>query len=309
MTRRHTNDGQQLSLSDGRRLGFAEYGDPAGSPLFYFHGWPSSRLEAQVIDAAAAQTRVRVIAPDRPGFGLSDFLPCRNMSHWPADVCALASHLGLSRFGVLGVSGGGPYAAACAALIPDHLSSVLMICSVAPCDMPHATDGMVRLNRWLLSFARKAPWLAQKVSKLCLWVLWRRGDQLTPKQIENRLPEPDKKAVADAGLRQALIAGSREALRRGVGGAAWDGLLLARPWGFDLQTIRVPVHLWHGEKDVIVPCAMGRYLAKVIPGCQARFSAEDGHFSLPYTRMKDILAPVFENPKSETRNSKQIQNY
>ena len=294
MTTRHKKDGQQLSLPDGRRLGFAEYGDPAGSPLFYFHGWPSSRLEAQAIDAAAASLRVRIIAPDRPGFGLSDFLPRRSMSQWPGDVCALASHLGVGSFDVLGVSGGGPYAAACAALIPDRLSSVLMVCSVAPCDMPHATDGMVRLNRWLLLFARKAPWLAEKVSKLCLWVLWHRGEQLTPKQIEQRLPEPDKQAVANAPLRQALIAASKEALRGGVGGAAWDGLLLARPWGFELQNIRIPVHLWHGERDIIVPCAMGRYLAKVIPNCQAKFCLEDGHFSLPYTRMGEILAQVFE---------------
>jgi pimeloyl-ACP methyl ester carboxylesterase len=285
-------ENRQIGLPDGRHLGFAEYGDPAGSPLFYFHGWPSSRLEARLIDSTATEMRVRVIAPDRPGYGLSDFLPDRKLTHWPEDVCALAAHLGLNRFAALGISGGGPYAAACAALIPDRLSCVLLVCSVAPGDMPHATDGMVRLYRWLLSFARKAPWLAHRVAKICLRAFWGTGEQLIPRQIEERLPEPDKRAVAHAGLRQALITASKEALRKGVRGAAWDGLLLAKSWGFHLQDIRLPVHLWHGEKDIIVPCAMGRYLAQAIPRCQTTFSPQDGHFSLPYTRMREILLPV-----------------
>src|SRR5437899_12705534 len=107
---------RQIVLSDGRRLGYAQYGSPNGSPLMYFHGWPSSRLEPRVAENLCADLGLQVIAPDRPGFGLSDFKPGRTLASWPEDVRALAASLGFHRFAVLGVSGGGPYAIACAAL-------------------------------------------------------------------------------------------------------------------------------------------------------------------------------------------------
>jgi len=233
-----------------------------------------------------------MIASDRPGFGLSDFKPRRTIPDFTRDVCELADHLGLQRFAALGVSGGGPYAAACAARIPERLSAALLVCSVAPADAPDATKGMVAVNRWLLSLAHRAPALAQCVAVVCLWAIWRRGEQVIPKQIEARLPPADKQALASPELRAALIASSVEALRKGVRAAAADGLLYGRPWGFSLQEINVPVHLWHGEKDVVVPPGMGRYLAATIPNCRASFFPHDGHFSLPFTRLREILKPV-----------------
>jgi pimeloyl-ACP methyl ester carboxylesterase len=283
---------QQIRLSDGRMLGFAEYGDPEGAALLYCHGWPSSRLEPRTVENLLASLPVRVIAPDRPGYGLSTFQHHRTIGDWPSDVNQLADHLGLTRFAVLGVSGGGPYAAACAARIPERLSVVGLVCALAPLDSPEVTDGMVALNRRLLSFARHTPWLAQKLGVLCLQALWGKGEQVIPEQIESRLPAADKRALASPELRQALIASSVEGLRVGLQGAARDGFLYARPWGIRLQDIRSTVKLWHGEKDVVVPPAMGRYLAKTIPGCQANFFPEDGHFSLPYTRLREILGSL-----------------
>jgi pimeloyl-ACP methyl ester carboxylesterase len=280
---------QQVRLTDGRRLGFAEYGDLEGRPVFYFHGWPSSRLEPRTGQTICADMGVRMIAPDRPGYGLSDFKPRRIILDWVADVSELAEHLTLKDFAVLGVSGGGPYAVACAAKIPERLSVALLVCSVAPADAPDATKGMVALNRCLLSFARTAPWLAQCVAGVCLKFFWRKGDQVIPEQIETRLPPADRRALTNAELRRTLTASSTEAFRGGVQAAAADGLLYARPWGFRLQDIRAPVNLWHGEKDVVVPPTMGRYLAATIPGCRAVFYPEDGHFSLAFERLEEIL--------------------
>jgi pimeloyl-ACP methyl ester carboxylesterase len=283
---------QQYVLGAGRRLGFAEYGDPSGFPLFYFHGWPSSRIEARLADRVASELRLRLIAPERPGYGLSDFLPRRTIGDWPGDVSELANHLRLERFGVLGISGGGPYAAACAALIPERLTDVLMVCSLGPSEAPGALDGMVPLNRWLLSFAQTTPWVAQKTAAACMRAIWGNGEQVIPRQIEERLPTPDKETLKHPELRETLIASSKESLRRGTTAAAWEGFLFSRPWDFQLQDIRVPVHLWHGEQDIIVPPTMGAYLAKTIPGCMARFYPGEGHFSLPFTRMREILGAL-----------------
>src|SRR5579885_2569019 len=134
---------QQLGLSDGRQLGFAEYGTTDGLPLFYFHGWPSSRLEAGALQAIATEMNIRVVAPDRPGLCLSDLHPKRTLAGFCEDVQELARHLKWERFSVLGVSGGGPYAAACAARIRERVRTTLMVCSVGPSEAPEATKGMV----------------------------------------------------------------------------------------------------------------------------------------------------------------------
>jgi len=282
-------ENQQMRLRDGRRLGFAEYGDPDGIPFFYFHGWPSSRLEARAAEASAERLGVRLIAPERPGYGLSGFEPHRTLKSWKDDVSELADHLGLRSFGVLGISGGGPYAAACAALIPNRLTSVSLVCSLGPCDAPGALEGMAPLTRWLLSFARSTPWLAQKTATMCLRAIWGKGEQVIPRQIEEHLPPPDRKALEDPKLRATLVASSKEAMRHGAEAAACDGLLLSGPWDFPLEQIQVPVQLWHGERDIVVPPAMGRHLARAIPTCRARFFPEDGHFSLPYGRVQEII--------------------
>jgi len=280
---------QKMRLKDGRNLGFAEYGRDNGFPVIYCHGWPSSRLEAQPMSEVCLKSGVRMIAPDRPGLGLSDFQPGRRIVDFTEDVRQLSAHLGLRKFAVLGISGGGPYAVACAARIPEQLSSTLLVCSMAPADAPEATAGMVALNRWLLSMARRYPRVAYCVAGICLRAIWRRGEQPLPKQIEKRLPPADREALTSSVLREALSASSSEALRGGVRGAAADGLLYGRPWGFSLRDIRSSVFVWHGEKDVIVPATMGHYLADSIPGCKAWFYPEDGHFSLPFTLLEEIL--------------------
>jgi pimeloyl-ACP methyl ester carboxylesterase len=280
---------QQVVLRDGRRLGFAEYGASGGTPLLYFHGWPSSRLEARALENVASGLGFHVVAPDRPGYGLSDFKPERAIADWVEDVRVLAAHLGWERFSILGISGGGPYAAACAARIPEMLRTVLLVCSMGPTDHPEAIQGMVPVNRWLLTFAHTTPWLAQRLASVCLRTLWGTGDQVIPEQIEACLPERDRRTLSNRQLRLLLTEASREGLRRDVDGAAWEGFLYSQPWGFRLENIRVPVFLWHGEEDNIVPASMGHYLAQRIPGCQAVFYPEDGHFSLPFTRMEEIL--------------------
>src|SRR5215831_6622757 len=133
------HENSTVILADGRRIGYAEWGDADGRPLLYFHGWPGSRLEGRLGAEAARASGVRLVALDRPGMGLSDRLPRRRLIDWPSDVAAVADALGLRRFAVLGISGGGPYAVACARMLADRLIGVGVVSSLAPMDAPGVT--------------------------------------------------------------------------------------------------------------------------------------------------------------------------
>jgi pimeloyl-ACP methyl ester carboxylesterase len=294
MKRNVANDplNQQITLRDGRRLGFAELGDLTGRPLFYCHGWPGSRVEACALSDVCAGMGVRVIAPDRPGCGLSDFKSRRTIPNWADDLCELADHLGLDAFAVLGISGGGPYAAACAERFPERVLTAALVCSMAPLGAAGITRGMALPHRCLLHFAQSFPVLARILAAPCLCAIWGRGEQAIPRHIEERLPKPDRQTLASSRLRTILASSSRESFRNGPRGPAWDGLLYARPWGFRVQDIRIPVAVWHGERDIIVPATMGHYLAGALRQCRARFLPEDGHFSLPFNHLREILASM-----------------
>jgi pimeloyl-ACP methyl ester carboxylesterase len=281
---------QQLTLPDGRKLGFAEYGPSAGRPVLYFHGWPSSRLEAEAVANVVEEFHLRVIAPDRPGYGWSDFQPGRRLIDWPTDVSALVDHFGLRHFAVLGVSGGGPYAAACAALLPKRISQLVLVCTLAPLDLFQNTHGLPLSSRCFVLLARTLPSFASLLAALVLRRLRRENELLFPTQLEHALPDADKKSLADPRLLNALTKGSSQAFRMGCRGPAWDGCLYARPWGFRLQDIKLPVQLWHGERDIIVPASMGHRCASALPNCKATFCPDDGHFSLPFARIREIVA-------------------
>lgn len=280
-----------MKLRDGRQLGYSEFGAPDGRPVIYCHGFPASRLEMRLGHEAAARSGIRLIAPDRPGYGLSDFQPGRRISHWPRDVAELADALALGRFGVLGISGGGPYALACATVLPDRVTVVGIVCGLGRLDLREATAGMSPFGRFSFALARRAPGVSQLFSRALAPVL-RRNPQLILKLLASALPPPDAKVLSDPKV-LALFAGAfREGLRQGGRGVALDLTLYAQPWEIAVESMRVPCHLWHGEQDTTVPVAMGKRLAAAIPGCRARFYPDEGHFSLPVRRMEEILAAL-----------------
>ena len=285
--------GETLRLEDGRLLGYAVYGDPEGWPIFYFHGFPGSRLEAQLADRVAARMGIRLIALDRPGFGLSDFKPRRTIFEWPDDVVKIADALGINRFATIGVSGGGPYAAACALKIPQRLTAVAIVCGLGPLDTPNGTDRMIRTNHLIFFLGRRLPWLA----KISLWRIAyqvRRNPEGTLRRMIVALPDPDKAVLARLEVKTAMKDNVVEAFRGGSRGAACELLLYTRPWGFLLQDIATRVNLWHGEQDVSVPPTMGQYQARTIPNCRAIFYPGEGHFSLVINHMEEVLSGLLE---------------
>jgi pimeloyl-ACP methyl ester carboxylesterase len=265
----------RVKLKGSQTLGYAEYGDPQGEPVLYFHGCPGSRLDNNrpALDETATRHHLRIIAPDRPGIGLSDFQPY-TIAGWPDIVTEFADKLGLGRFGVEGVSSGGKYAAACAWKIPQRLTTAMIISGNCPYDLPGAKATWSKDDRKMYLLADKAPWLFKLVfQKLA------RDMIKDPKIILSYFnsSEPDQKTVAREDMQEVLAQMPQEAFHQGVRGVALDLRLEARPWGFKLQDIRIPVHVWHGEEDKIVPVEQGRIEAKMIPLAQARFFPNEGH--------------------------------
>jgi pimeloyl-ACP methyl ester carboxylesterase len=283
-----------IRLPDGRRLVYAEFGDPRGRPVFLFHGIPGSRIFRPPLDDLTARMKVRLITVDRPGYGGSDFQPGRRIRDWPADVCALADALGLARFAVCGHSGGGPYVLACAAFIPERLASAGVISSLGPVGAPGTLDGIILQNRLALTLGRRLPW---PLFRLAIYFVFRRGRDHPEEFVhpDLRNPDnPDNAMLAMPGGLQVCLDSTREAFRAGLRGNAWEGFLSTRPWGFELEKIRIPVNLWHGTADPDAPVGMGRAIARALPRCSARFLEHEGHL-LIFKYWEEILAALTED--------------
>ena len=281
---RHT-----LRLKDGRLLGYAEYGAPSGKPLLFFHGGGGSRLLGELADEPARRLGLRVIAPDRPGIGLSDDQPGRSLLQWPEDVRQLAERLGLGHFAVLGLSNGGPFVAACARAIPGRLTAAVIVSGLGPAGTP--TEGQQPVTRFLLGLSRRYPTLYGALFAAMV----RRGRRRPDRFVEQFFvgwPAADREALARPHLGAIVTNAIFEGYRRGGRAVGWDVALTTRTWGFRLEDVPTRIHLWHGEADTIVPPATARYVAAAIPDCVATYCPGEGHLSVLINRLNEILEAV-----------------
>ena len=269
---------RSVTLPDGRRLGYAELGDERGRPLFFFHGTPGSRLVLSERDAVAQIDGVRLILPERPGYGVSDPKPDRALVDWADDVAALADHLGIERFAVAGVSGGGPHALACASRLPERVTVALLLASPSPAGFRGVTRGMSFGNRLGLLLGRFAPGLVRRsIQSFAASFDSDPGRFLDG--VARQMSESDRRLMEDPAVRDAVARDVREAYRQGGDGHADDAALAmtSQSWGFDLGAVTVPVHLWHGEADALASRAMAEHLARALPTCEAHFVSDAGH--------------------------------
>lgn len=220
--------------------------------------------------------------------GLSDFQPGRSFIDWPNDVVEAAATLGLERFAVLGISGGGPYAAACAWKLADRLTGAGIVSSLAPFDVPGAIANMGRRNRMTFQLVRHLGVLRRILMARVARSVSRRPEGILESGVEAAI---DKAYLERPEVRKILGQSLAEAFRDGSRGPAWEMGLYARPWAFRLEDIRTPVHLWHGEEDANAPISMGRYLATSIPECRATFYPGEGHLHF-VDRLPEILTAV-----------------
>lgn len=254
-----------IRLRDNRNLGYAEYGKPDGVPVLLFHGTPGSRLLPDGDINDARQLGIRLIVPDRPGFGLSDFQPERTMLDWPEDVLQLADQLGINQFGVFGVSGGGPYAAVCAYKIPQRLTRTAILSGVAPFNA--------------LNDSPKLPIREEIEAQTNSFVDQVRNhpDEFRQGMIENA-SAPDREAFSIPGVLDFFFTSFNEAFRSGIQGHVHEMLLLyAQPWGFPLEAIATHVEIWHGDMDTMVPLERGKFLCDRIPNCRLHILSGKGH--------------------------------
>jgi pimeloyl-ACP methyl ester carboxylesterase len=281
-----------LELSDGRTLGFSDYGRPDAVPVMLFHGTPGSRVYGLDGDHMLGEFGVRVVCPERPGYGLSDLAPGRAIHEWAADVKELADHLGLGRFHVAGESGGGPYALACAIQMPDRVSSATLIGSACPPEALRLTKDMALGNRLGFFFARHAPLVTKILSASFARAVEKHPDKVMD-GLMSQLCEWDRRTVEEGGdrTRDMLVLHFEEAFRQGAGGHYTDTLLVSRPWGLDFRKTTIPVFMWHGESDALVPIGPARAFARMIPGCESHLLAGAGHLLLESEQLKrEIVA-------------------
>ena len=285
----------RVATPDGRSLELLVQGDPDGTLLIFHHGSPGSAAPFAPFDRAAAERRIALAFFSRAGFGDSSRQEGRRVLEAAADAAAIADHLGRETFLTTGWSGGGPHALACAALLPDRVLACATIAGVAPYDAEGLdwTAGMGEDNQVEYPLAARDPdasleWLrprAEAMAKI-------RPDEIVA-ELRSIISEVDAAQVTGA-FGESLAASFRGAFRHGPWGWFDDDQAFVHDWGFDLASIRVPVSVWQGEQDLMVPFAHGEWLVRHVPTARARLHPEHGHLSLGVGAFGAILDDLLE---------------
>ena len=273
-------------LNDGRQLAYAEFGTPTGHPLLFFHGGNDSRLEAALLDAGAQELGVRVVAPDRPGYGGSSPQAERTLGQWPADVEQLADQLELERFAVFGHSGGGPHAAAVAHALPQRVVTTTMVSSPAP--PPSSNRGMHPMFRMVNFLMGHSPVLHRALTRQMSQQIVTAPDKFFLQW--SRMSAADGRLFGEQRDVVELVAAEMaEAVQQGIEGILAEHPLYKRPWGFSLKEIGTPVHIWHGLADRQAAPAWSEALVAQLPNAIPHFLADEGHFSVLVNHHRQML--------------------
>jgi pimeloyl-ACP methyl ester carboxylesterase len=262
-----------------RQLSVRVSGNPSGIPVFFLHGTPGSRVGPSPRPKVLYNLGVSLISFDRPGYGRSERMESRRVAHVAKDVEAIADALGIEEFAVLGRSGGGPHALACAALLPERITRAGVMVSLAPWEgMGHQWfDGMADSN--VLEYTAAANEPLALATRLELAAARIKADPASHvATLGPEMPADDRRVVADAGIRALLAQNFAEALRDSANGWIDDALAFRMPWGFDPADIKAPVLLWHGADDVFSPVAHTQWLAEKIRRAEVVIKPGTAHF-------------------------------
>ena len=267
-----------VRLRGGRSIGLAEYGSRTGMPILWFHGTPGGRRQIPPLARRlASEQGVRLVALQRPGMGDSTPHLYRSVLEWADDVGEIADQLGIDRFGLVGLSGGGPYVLACAHRMPRRVVAGAILGGVAPArgpDAPHGgAVGFAAQNRLLLRVLREP--LAR--------ILWVTSAALRPLASQafdvaiKVLPSGDQDVMGRSEMKRMFIEDILHATRYQMHAPVYDLILFTRRWGFSPRDVRVPIRLWHGDADNLVPLAHAQHLAEIIPDAELQVRPREGH--------------------------------
>lgn len=271
--------GETLTLLDGRKLAYMEYGQPDGYPILLFHGTPGSRIWFIGDDEYAKHLGIRLIAFDRPGFGASDPKPGRTLLSWADDVAEAVRCLGIEAYSVLGVSGGGAYAAACAYRALGGIRSAAMVASVAPFENGKPPASMSKPNRIAFWLSRNAPWLMRAVFSGQIKLIDTQPEKFkrSLQSGNSHLPEWDRSFLQTDEQLESMMLHLREAHRQGPAETVREQVLMGQPWGFELRDIQIPLHVFHGEQDTMAPFAAIKQAVAQVPNCHFVAIEKAGH--------------------------------
>jgi pimeloyl-ACP methyl ester carboxylesterase len=266
-----------IQLPDKRRLAYAEYGDKQGMPVLLFHGLPGSRLSWGLLPGHPFPDGLRIIAPDRPGYGRSDPKPGRTLLEWSDDIEVLADALEIQNFAVMGVSGGGPGALACAWKMKDRIHAASVVAAPAPTNAPGVFEGMSKTNRFFMKLAWYVPWLSGLNIRL-LGMAIRKNPARYIQSMKFKVHEVDQTLLERPEIREMLVEDFTEALGNGSQGMIDDmSANHGHPWGFPLEQIKARVHFWYGELDHSASAAMRNYLSMTVPNSEMTLVPGAGH--------------------------------
>ena len=288
----------QVRAPDGRSLDVQVAGPDGGPTVLFQVGTPSAGVLFEPLVALGAERGARHVAYSRPGYGRSDRAEGRTIADCAGDVAAVMDALGVERFRTVGWSGGGPHALACAALLPDRTIAAATIASVAPFDAEGLDflAGMAPENREEFGAATSGP------AELRAYLSREREGILAagPEEIGASLGEllsPVDLETASGGFAEYLTALFHGGLETDIWGWFDDDMAFVAPWGFELDPIGVPVTVWQGSEDRMVPYAHGRWLAEHIPGATPRLLEGEGHLSILIGRYAEILAGLLDSDR------------
>lgn len=290
-----------ITLSNGLRLGYAEYGDPRGEVAFYFHGWPSSRLQGCLFDELAKKHGMRLICPDRPGIGLSDPQTGRTLADWQQTLSELAAHVGADNWHVIAWSGGGPYVLATALLMPKRLLSASIICGAPPLVFLGDRE-MFWIYRWLIQLRKLLPTVLGGILKLGAVIARMRPGCLVHRLLLKMLGAEDRRILSDPKVFKVVCEATLGALNRPAADVIADADIYLSEWGFEVSRISMPIHFWHGKQDRNIDWTYTQRLASLIPHAVTHFSEHDGHYSMPVTHAEQIITTAMQ--KSEQPNER-----
>lgn len=273
----------------GLRVAWDEYGSPNGQPLIYCHGWPSSHLQARLLHHLARERDIRVLAMDRPGIGHSEREPGRTLQSWGTLLAAFAEYLGIGKFMQLGVSGGGPYALAGAAMLPDRVTATAILCGAVPlADMPR--NGLHPFYRMLIPLRKLPHACFTPAIRLAAWLATTAPDRPPLSWILKSLPAPDRQLLLENPQTQQILAESFiEGTRQGGRGVMEDAEIYFQRWDLPLAAITHTIRYWHGGRDRNISAEMARVFVSTIPHARLDVDPQEGHFSLAIHRARDAM--------------------
>lgn len=285
-----------VTLPDGRRLGYAEYGDPHGVPIFGLHGTPGSRRMFRLAHETAGALNIRLIAPERPGFGISCHHRGRDLTSYASDLAHFANALGIDRFAVAGVSGGAPYAAACAAILVERVMALGLISPIGPMAGFEEPPPIGPGHYFAFRLAPKLTPLMAGIFGIGRLAFLHAPDLIFALLLSRATPS-DRAILRRHDVRRNLLAGVAEGCRPGIAASLQEMRIFSRPWNVPFEDIRAPAFLWQGLGDRNVPVSAALRLGDLIPRCRICLIEGAGHYWI-FDNIGAVLQEIAETANS-----------